>query len=272
MRLGCDPKRKISQQYNLTEPVGVGGCGVVYLAVHKESGTRRAIKKIELTEEGKLDTLVNEVSMLRQVGKHPNIVQLVDCFVDVDSAYMVVEFGSGGDLLDWMESHVNAPARKEEVASLMRQMIRAVDACHAKGVMHLDLKPDNFVLDSCAERATLKLIDFGCAEVIGASNDAAGAHATQGYDAPEVGLCERGPYTDAWALGISFFGMLTGGYFPQFTAENELHGDSLRTLERFSGPAAVDMCKKLLNKDPLKRLQLEDALDHPFFSESLRRF
>ena len=100
-----------------------------------------------------------EVEALMELT-HPNIVQLHEYYRDADALYMVEEYCSGGTLEQRLQQR-GGRLPPPEAAVVLRQMLRGVLCCHAHGLAHRDLKPDNFVFASRDEEASLKLIDFG---------------------------------------------------------------------------------------------------------------
>ena len=100
-----------------------------------------------------------EVEALMELT-HPNIVQLHEYYRDVDALYMVEEYCSGGTLEQRLQQR-GGRLPPPEAAVVLRQMLRGVLCCHAHGLAHRDIKPDNFVFASRDEEASLKLIDFG---------------------------------------------------------------------------------------------------------------
>lgn len=92
---------------------------------------------------------------------HPNIVRLHEYYKDAHTLYLVEEYCSGGTLEALIRDRAGRPMSPDNVALLLRQMLRGVLCCHAHGLTHRDLKPDNFVLASRDSAAALKLIDFG---------------------------------------------------------------------------------------------------------------
>ena len=129
--------------------LGKGSFGSVSKAVHRTTGLPRAIKTVavahdeESDEQVEWERVLSEVEALMELD-HPNIVRLYEYYRSPDSLFLVEEYCSGGTLehkLDAAGGHFSA----EESALALRQMLRAVLCCHAHGLAHRDLKPDNFV-------------------------------------------------------------------------------------------------------------------------------
>lgn len=263
-RFGCDPKRRIEDVYELKQTVGEGGFGVVVRAIHRHTGVRRAVKRAPLDKKGHIDALIHEVEMMRRVGDHANIAQIVDTFVDKDFAYMVVEMCFGIDLFDWVDGLEGKQPPTEQVRTMLFDMVRGINHCHKLGVLHQDVKLENFVFHSSDGRSQVKLIDFGLAEPKdNLHNKIVG---TQGYYAPEVEKGHKSEAGDVWALGTTLFVMLSGGYMPRFNAQNELTGASLNAIKGHSKDA-VDLCSGMLQPRLEDRITLDAALEYKFLRD-----
>lgn len=261
-QLGCDPNRSIEEVYDLKQTVGEGGFGTVHRAIHCETGIRRAVKVAPISRSRDVEALVHEVQMMRQVGDQKNVVQLIDTFVDNSAAYMVIEMCFGIDVFDWVDSLEGQQPPEDQVKHMLYDMVQGVHHCHKQGVLHQDVKLENFVFHSSDGSTRVKLIDFGLSEATDQlSSKIAGTH---GYYAPEVEQGKKSIAGDVWSLGTTFFVMLSGGYIPRFTTKHDLTNSSLLALKVHSKEAS-DLCICMLNKDPEKRITLDAALGHAFF-------
>ena len=156
---------ELEANYELEEKIGTGSFGSVRKAVHRMTGLSRAIKKVEVGHDEETDEAVEWERMLSEVQAlmeldHPNIVRLYEYYRSADTLYLVEEYCSGGTLEHRLEA-AGGRLAPDEAALAMRQMLRGLLCCHAHGLAHRDLKPDNFVYGSEHESASIKLIDFG---------------------------------------------------------------------------------------------------------------
>ena len=103
--------------------------------------------------------MTREAAILRHASSHEAIATLVDCYEDSSHVHFVLELCSGGMLHDSMRS--GGHYSEQKAADIFRQMARIVDYLHGQGVMHRDLKLENFMLASPEPNAALKAIDFG---------------------------------------------------------------------------------------------------------------
>lgn len=109
-----------------------------------------------------------------------------------------------------MEPHLRTRGMPEkDVCRLFRQIVGAVQYCHEKGIAHLDLKPENVLLDASGK---MKLKDFALSTRFTAGQKLSRFWGTLLYFAPEVVQWEeyKGPLADIWSLGVLLYFMLTG--------------------------------------------------------------
>ena len=201
------------------------------------TGLLRAVKRIDACAEDQsyMKSRLAEVEALMELD-HPNVVKLFEYFgaQGDESLFLVEELCTGGTLESAIEA-VGGRVNAEYTAVLLRQMLRGVLCCHAHGLAHRDLKPDNFAFATQDEDAALKLLDFGLSlgtragqplHATGAPTEEAGdylkAAGTLERSAPETlptrdartGRTQRvavyGKAADIWALGAIAFEMLTG--------------------------------------------------------------
>ncbi|KNC53951.1 uncharacterized protein AMSG_09595 [Thecamonas trahens ATCC 50062] len=183
--------------YNIIERVGQGASGSVYLAEHKETGQRVALKQMILAQQQKLSLLINEVAIM-QKSKHDCIVNYYDAFLLDDELWIVMEFLEGGALTDVLE---NNQMSEEQIARVALDTLRGLEVLHAKGIVHRDIKSDNILVGSNGE---IKLTDFGyCAQLTKERQARNSIVGTPYWMAPEVVKRKAyGPKVDIWSLGI----------------------------------------------------------------------
>ncbi|HYO74535.1 MAG TPA: protein kinase [Archangium sp.] len=202
--------------YRLTQLLGSGGMGTVYLAEQTIIGARVAVKVLHPTmaQDDRLRArFYAEARTVNLIG-HPNIVRIFDINESEDGLhYFVMEYLDGVPL-----SRLQRPAEPELVAWLLAQACDALEAVHRSGVVHRDLKPDNLLMmERPGERPTLKVLDFGVAKALHGSGGAeqqtmAGqVFGTPAYMAPEqwAGQAVDGR-ADVYSLGVTGYLLLTG--------------------------------------------------------------
>ena len=206
--------------------------------------------------------------------RHPNVVQVHDA-ADVDGwLYLVLEFVPGGSL----KARLRGPVPPRSAAELMTQVAAAISAGHRAGLLHLDLKPSNILLDSALgamwKDAHPKVADFGIARPLAAldesSTNLAGPWGTPSYMAPEQATASRdgvGPAADIHALGAILYELLTGR--PPFQGASMLETlDQVRSQNPVSPrrmnpkiPRDLEtIALKCLEKNPSRRYASAEAL------------
>src|SRR5665648_107771 len=199
-------------EYRLVRLLGKGASSKVWLAHHIEKPTVSvAIKEIDLdakTEETDLTHFKKEVKILNNVKNIPNIVSIKDWFYCSVSkrAYLVTEFVR--NVYQRNPFRLYQKLSVDEIPLYLSKLVGAISECHRQGIMHCDIKPSNFIIDSVHQR--LAVIDFGHAQFYWRDNEYSSSVGTPAYCAPEL-LCGFTKYTyaiDTWSIGCVFLLML----------------------------------------------------------------
>lgn len=263
-----------SQHYQLLtgedSKLGEGQFAVVRKGINRSTGAIVAVKCIELSRLTKEDedALEVEVEVMRRL-KHPNLVQFVDYFEDVDYNYLVMEMMTGGELFTRIvekEKYSEAEAQR-----LVRTLVEAIKFCHDLGIVHRDLKPENILLANPADDAPLKIADFGFAKFdLGNARNLSTACGTPGYVAPEILKGDKyGKEVDVWSLGVIAYILLCG--YPPFHSSNQARLFELIKAGEFEfdeadwkdiSVDAKDLIARMLTVDPLKRMTTTQTLSH----------
>jgi len=196
-----------------TGPVlGSGISGLVRLATHLATGVKYAVKCLDLgfveTEEG-LQQLREEIYIMCQLD-HPNIVRLEEVYESHSEIYLVQELCLGGELFDRLDEQPDYHYTEQQCARLVKQMLSSVRYIHSKGIVHRDLKLENFLFSTTSPDSELKMIDFGLSKHFTRGETHHEAVGTPYTVAPEV---IRGGYDekcDVWAIGVITFLLLSG--------------------------------------------------------------
>lgn len=209
-------KGKPEDDYRVQGIVGVGSFGVVRKVQCRSTGATRVMKVVDkqkaLSGGYPLKLIMEEIDKLRTLD-HPAVLRLFEYCADERNLYLITDMLPGGDLLDAVEGSHNKKKYLEEpwVRDVFRQVSEGVAYCHAKGIMHKDLKLENIMLAS-VDPPEAVVIDVGLAELFPVSEadsfrsaDPAGTLATM---APEVVRGSFNAKCDVWSLGCCLYALL----------------------------------------------------------------
>lgn len=256
--------------FTLGKKLGQGQFGTTFLCVEKATGKEYACKSIAkrklLTNED-VEDVRREIQIMHHLAGHPNVISIKGAYEDAVAVHVVMELCAGGELFDRIIQRGHYTERK--AAELTRIIVGVVEACHSLGVMHRDLKPENFLFVDKKEESLLKTIDFGLSIFFKPGERFTDVVGSPYYVAPEVLRKRYGAESDVWSAGVIVYILLSG--VPPFWAETEqgifeqvLHGD----LDFDSDPwpsiseSAKDLVKKMLVRDPRRRLTAHEVLYH----------
>uniref|UniRef100_A0A7I4EQV3 non-specific serine/threonine protein kinase n=1 Tax=Physcomitrium patens TaxID=3218 RepID=A0A7I4EQV3_PHYPA len=269
--------RDFKSKYTLGKLLGHGQFGYTYVAIEKSTGSRVAVKTIEkkqMTLPISVEDVKREVKILRTLSGHENVVQFYASFEDDDLVYIVMELCEGGELLDRILAKKDSRYSEKDAAKIVRQMLNVAARCHLNGVVHRDMKPENFLFKSTSEDSPLKATDFGLSDYIRPGNRFHDVVGSAYYVAPEVLKKKSGPESDVWSIGVITYILLCGrrpfwdktekGIFDEVLKKNPDYGE--KPWPTISS-SAKDFVKKLLVKDPAARLTAAQALSHPWAKE-----
>ncbi|HEX6154038.1 MAG TPA: serine/threonine-protein kinase, partial [Solirubrobacterales bacterium] len=195
--------------YRIEEQIARGGMGVVYRATHLGLDRPVALKVIarELADrKGFRERFLRESRLAARL-EHPSVVPIYDSR-EVDGELLVImRLIEGGDLRGLIDREGPLPPRR--AINLLAQVADALDAAHAAGIVHRDVKPHNILVEG--DRAYLS--DFGLAKAVDESGAASGASVvgTAQYMSPEQWRGDSiGPAADVYSLGCVLYEAITG--------------------------------------------------------------
>jgi serine/threonine protein kinase len=266
----------LNDLYEIKSTLGKGKFGLVKLGIYKENGRKVAIKIInkKLVEPVDIQQLKSELDILK-IAKHPNIIKLYDVFENEKLIYIIMEYCPGGDLFSYIEKR-GFKLKEERAAEIIHKLCTAVYFLHQYGVVHRDLKPENILMTDDTDEADIRLVDFGLGKIIGPGELCTEPFGTFSYVSPEV-LQEK-PYNfkvDLFSIGVITY-LLVAGFLPfdHETSEKEIARQTVYDPTPFPSsvwknisPEAKQFVDNLLNKDPDKRMTIQEVLQHKWLQK-----
>lgn len=192
--------------------LGDGVTGEVRKVTNKETGEMFALKRLDMMKiksERQAMQLLEEIEIMCQLD-HPNIIKLEEVYESDEYIYLVEELCKGGELFDRLDEQPGYHYNEEDSAKLINQIVAAVQYLHSQGIVHRDLKLENFLFTDPNSDSGLKMIDFGLSKHMKYGEKEKDAVGTPYTVAPEV---IRGSYTekcDVWAIGVIAYLLLSG--------------------------------------------------------------
>ena len=286
------------EDYQLTQLLGRGNFGDVFLTTKKNSNISYATKRMdrELAEHpAYCKYFVNEVSILRNI-EHKNIVKLEDLKKTKKHYYIIMEYCNGGSLKSNLEKYMNKynnPFPEKVVQHIMRQIVSAINYLHGLKIVHRDLKLDNILVKySCEEdkkslnllNAEIKLVDFGFATHISNVSLLKSAIGSPLNMDPRIlkkfsshAKCPQSydEKADIWSLGTLCYQMLMGEYAFVGNSVQEISSK----IEEGTFKVPINLAKEtisflinMLQYDAEKRSNASELSKHPFLNKSVDDF
>ncbi|KKD04643.1 protein kinase [Streptomyces sp. WM6386] len=251
--------RLIGGRYRLLAKLGHGGMGTVWCAKDETVDREVAVKEPRVPDHLPDRERANAFERMRREARaaarldHPAVVNVHDVAVVDGQPWIVMELVRGRSLGDALQE---GTLGAREAARIGLEVLGALEAAHAAGILHRDVKPDNVLL---GRHDRVVLTDFGIAQIEGETNltDTGGFVGSPEYIAPERVLGQRpGPASDLWSLGVVLYAA-TEGVSPfrrsntPATLQSVLNATPAAPASA-SGPLA-DVITGLLQKDPARR-------------------
>jgi serine/threonine protein kinase len=249
--------------YLVLEKLGEGGMSEVFKAIEPTLERYVAIKIMHRTNLSSPDVMANFLEEARAIAglRHTNIVPLYSAGEEQGVPYLAMGYIEGRTLEDWILA--GRILNMEDAMWFMRQAVAALEYAARSNIIHLDVKPANFMVDN---ENVVMLTDFGLArkqtEVASGARDDE-LQGTPAYASPEHILQEKPDLrTDIYCLGASLFHLITGEFpYPGETTEEVCRAHvfspfPIETLQRHDVPAGwCSLIRKMMEKNPEDRFQ-----------------
>lgn len=226
--LHCGFKLLLKERYRAIQPIGQGGFGRTFLARDEDKPSKPycVIKQLYPQAQGTstlqkaAELFTQEAMRLDELGKHPQIPELLAYFTQGDRQYLVQEFINGYNLNQ--ELAQNGAFQEEQILELLQDLLPVLEYCHLRQVIHRDIKPENIIhrIDTVSspeslpfqEGGNLFLVDFGAAKVATytALNRTGTSIGSPEYVAPEQMRGKAIFASDIYSLGVTCIHLLTG--------------------------------------------------------------
>jgi hypothetical protein len=263
--------RILDERYRISERLGEGGMGAVFVAEHLKLRKQVALKVIraELAGNGEVAVRFAREAMATAQFEHPHVASAIDYGTLTEGgAYLVMQLVRGQSLRDLLEAQKKLPW--PIACELLAQVADALSAARGAGIVHRDLKPENILVETREDGSRLaKILDFGIAHVVPQAT-ALEPHSreltrigtvmgTPGYMSPEQAVGDKIDHrTDLYALGVVLWECIAGRPLwdgPDITSiiGQQLRDDAprLRNLPGLRVPRALDeLVQRLCSRTP----------------------
>jgi serine/threonine protein kinase/tetratricopeptide (TPR) repeat protein len=257
-------------RYFILDKLGQGGMGVVFKARHRTTGKIVALKILPPSFARDRQALSRFTREIEAAGRlnHPNLVAALDANLDRGVHFLVMEYVEGRDLDRVVQA--NGPLPVVQAVDCLIQAAQGLDAAHAQGIIHRDIKPGNLMLDGTGK---VRVLDLGLARIVEAANpfgQAAGSRLTQSgmymgtvdFMAPEQAEDSRHAdlRADIYSLGCTLYFLLTGRtpfegetVLKRLMAHQVRPAPALRAIRLDVSPALESAYQKMMAKNPADR-------------------
>ncbi|XP_025423040.1 obscurin isoform X6 [Sipha flava] len=254
------------EKYRFISEIARGRFSVILKGINTTNDSIIVAKLLEITPDTE-KRVTHEFNVLKTL-KHERIAFLIEAFKleNAPVAVFIQEKLQGADILTYLST--KEQYSEQTVATIITQVLDALQYLHWRGYAHLDLQPDNIVMAS-VRTIQVKLIDFGCAQKVSKLGAVVGANSVLEFTAPEI-LCDEPayPYSDIWSLGVIAYTLLSG--MSPFSGSNDTETRQNITFVRYRfeylykdlSQEATRFLMLLFKRTPTKRPSAEECHEH----------
>jgi serine/threonine protein kinase len=270
------------QDLKMNRQLGAGGFGEIFLANGPDQKQQYAVKKINKLKNTNKLNVEREVKAGRKLT-HNNIIKFVEHFEDATNDYLVFEYIkgkhhcssatylSGNDLFTYFQDKRSfKPFSEKEAKKLFKQLLDAIAYTHKQGVVHLDIKLDNIMIEHETQKITL--IDYGLCDYITEENKGQFNRRVGSEEYCPAELLDRrdssfsGAKVDVWCLGVVLYTLLNASFpFDPKKRKQIIRDGGKHPTFHFKyavGSKAQDLIGKMLKTNPEERISMEEVKSH----------
>ena len=274
--------KDVLDQYEFKEVIGKGKFSIVYYAYDKINKRKVAIKRIDKTilKLPELELIKTEIDILR-ICQHPYVIGLYDVIETFSSMDIILEFCQIGNLYNYLYKR-KFNITEQQIVTYIHKISKAVYSMHNLGIIHRDLKLSNIAMADGNEE-DIRILDFGLSKIIGPDETCCESYGTPGYAAPEVINEESYRFkADVWSIGaIAYFmcsSKLPYDYPTKGLNKTNIILNTLNDEIKFNDDCwkkyskeAKKFIKACMNKNPEKRLNIKQVLEHEWIKKYFYR-
>jgi serine/threonine-protein kinase Chk2 len=254
-------------RYELQHRLGKGRFAKVYRCVEKSSATAYAVKCFDRAAVAKArDEYSNPFreASVHVTLDHQNILRYKEIYEDESTMYLILELAPSGSLYDRLI--LTRKLTEVEARIVFKQLFEGLRYLHERQIIHRDIKPENILLTS--QYLTVKICDFGLAQIGATSGASPGLYGSLAYMAPEVIRHKKDRYytpaVDVWSAGVVLYICLCG-YAPFRDPRGCLVYP--RSFWDVISSTALVLVNSMLSMDARRRITIEGCLEHEWTTE-----
>jgi serine/threonine protein kinase len=274
--------------------IGYGTYGVVYQAKDTKTDKYISIKRILKYDPllGVESSTLRDISHLNTMKGSNNVLELIDIICDKEDLFIISELYDN-DLYDLIQEK-DTIYRLSRVKMIVHNILLGLNEIESKGINHHDLKPQNILI----KKDKIVICDLGLSTKRGLNHCNVEMICTRWYRPPDILLGDKryGDKVDIWSIGCIFAEIITGNplfeggsdnlqinaiynvlgtqleewkdreHLPRYNVP-QVKKDILENIVKIDDPSGLSLLRKMLTMDPLQRITVKEALNHPYFDD-----